>query len=262
VNRGGILERWAKERFAAAQLVVVDDNLSLPDRLRRGEVDAIVTDSFELPHFARPEWRARCEPPRDRKVYWVSPARAAELGPKIDAWLAAHEPELPALRARWFGAASSWTPVQHLVDLFERRLALMPAVAAYKRAHGLAIEDPAREAVVVQQAIDAAACAGLEAETVRALFVEQIALAKAVQQRRTDATPLDLDTVLRPALDQLGERITQALRVATPELAALPPEALDLLSPWLDAAERARLLEALRRVRSGVAGPACDRAGS
>ena len=250
VNRGGILERWARQRFSAEQLVVVDDNLSLPERLQRGEVAAIVTDSFELPHFARPEWRARCEPAHDRKVYWVSPARAAELGPRIETWLAEHEPELPALRARWLGAASAWTPVQHLVDLFERRLALMPAVAAYKRARGLAIDDPAREAVVLQQALDAAARAGLEPESVRALFAEQIALAKAVQQRHGDAAAMDLDSVLRPALDQLGERITHALRAAAGDLPDLPPDALELLGPWLDGDERARLLAALRKVRA------------
>jgi cyclohexadienyl dehydratase len=255
VNRGGILERWAKQRFAAAQLVVVDDNLSLPARLQRDEVDAIVTDSFELPHFARPEWRASCEPPHDRKVYWVSPARAAELAPRIESWLAEHEPELPALRARWLRASSSWTAVQHLVDLFERRLSLMPSVAAYKRAHGLPLEAPAREAVVLQQAIDAAARAGLEPETVRALFAEQIALAIAVQQRHTDGAVHDLDAVLRPALDQLGERITEALRAAAPELTALPSEALDPLTPWLNADERARLLAALRRVRAAPAAP-------
>jgi cyclohexadienyl dehydratase len=254
VNRGGILERWARQRFAAEQLLVVDDNLSLPERLQRGEIDAIVTDSFELPHFARPEWRARCEPPHDRKVYWVAPARAAELAPRIEAWLAEHEPELPPLRDRWLGAASSWTPVQHLIDLFERRLSLMPAVAAYKRAHGLPLEDTAREAVVLQQAIDAAARDGLEPETVRALFAEQIALAKVVQQRHTDAEPVDLDSVLRPALDQLGERITHALRAAAPDVGALSLDALEPLTPWLAADERARLLAALRQVRCATAG--------
>jgi cyclohexadienyl dehydratase len=249
VNRGGVLERWARDEFAAAQIRTVDDNLGLPLLLERGEVDAIVTDSFELAHFARPQWRSRCEPPRDRKVYWISPARVAALAPRIDGWLSTHEPQLRLLRAQWLGAASDWTQVDHLIDLLARRLALMPSVAAYKKARGLPIEDPAREAIVLQQAIDSAAAAGLEPESVRALFAEQIALAKAVQERAGDAEPLDLDTVLRPALSNLGERILSALAACASELPRLRPEQLDLLVPLIDAEERRRLLEALQAVR-------------
>jgi ABC-type amino acid transport substrate-binding protein len=69
VNRGGILEAWARTRFAAERIRTVDRNQDLPLVLERGEVDAIVTDSFEVSHFARHGWQAACEPPRDRKVY-------------------------------------------------------------------------------------------------------------------------------------------------------------------------------------------------
>jgi cyclohexadienyl dehydratase len=250
VNRGGILEQWARARFPAPQIRAVDDNLALPRLLEQGEVDAIVTDSFELAHFTRPGWTAQCDPPRDRKVYWVSAAREAELAPRIDAWLAEHEPQLRALRARWLGAESGWTPVDHLIDLLARRLALMPAVAAYKRANGLPIEDKPREAIVLQEALDAATAAGLEKESVRALFAEQIELAKAVQQRATAVPPLDLDTVLRPELSRLGDRILSALAASAAELPQLQPEQLDLLVPLLEADERQRLLEALRAVRA------------
>jgi hypothetical protein len=75
-----------------------------------------------------------------------------------------------------------------------------------------------------------------------------------VQQRHADAEPVDLDSVLRPALDQLGERITHALRAAAPELATLASDALDPLSPWLAPDERTRLLAALRQVRCASAG--------
>jgi len=60
--------------------------------------------------------------------------------------------------------------------------------------------------------------------------------------------------VLRPALDQLGERITHALRAAAPDLTALASEALEPLSPWLGPDERTRLLAALRQVRCATAG--------
>lgn len=260
VNRGGVLERWARTRFAPEQLRTVDDNLSLPELLERGEVAAIVTDSFELPHFARAGWQTRCEPPTDRKVYWVGPARAAELGPAVDAWLGAHETELATLRARWLGQASQWTAVQHLVDLLGRRLSLMPAVAAYKRAHGLPIDDPQREALVLQKAVDDAAEAGLEPDSVRALFAEQITLAKAVQQRDPGAEAIDLDRVLRPALDVLGRRILVALAACADQLATLEPEQLDLLAPLLEAEERSRLLDALRAVRRSRAAAAQSRA--
>jgi cyclohexadienyl dehydratase len=250
VNRGGILERWARERLRAVQLRTVDDNLALPVLLERGEVDAIVTDSFELAHFARPGWRTVCEPARDRKVYWVSPGRVAELAPRIDAWLSSREPRLRKLRAQWLGEAPGWKDVDHLVDLLARRLALMPAVAAYKKERELPIEDAAREAVVLAQTIDSAAAAGLEQDSVRALFVELIALAKAVQQRNSDAQPLDLESVLRPALSSLGERILVALVACANELPQLRLEQLDLLVPLIDEGERRRLLQALRAVRT------------
>jgi cyclohexadienyl dehydratase len=249
VNRGGILEQWARAKFPAPQIRVVDDNLALPRLLEQGEVDAIVTDSFELAHFARPGWSAQCDPARDRKVYWVSPAREAELAPRIEAWLAEHEPRLRALRRQWLGSEAGWTPVAHLIDLLARRLSLMPAVAAYKRAHGLPIEDKPREAIVLQEAIDAAAAAGLAPESVRALFAEQIELAKAVQQRAAPVPPLDLDSVLRPELSRLGERILSALAASAAELSQLRPEQLDLLVPLLEDDERQRLLDALRAVR-------------
>ena len=92
VNRGGILERWTRDRFGAAgggvvEVIAVDDNLSLPGRLERGEVDAFVTDSFEVEHFGRHGWRRDCAPPLDRKVFWVAPQRADDLGPAVDLWI-------------------------------------------------------------------------------------------------------------------------------------------------------------------------------
>jgi cyclohexadienyl dehydratase len=250
VNRGGILERWARATYAAARIVTVDDNLALPGLLERGEVEAIVTDRFEVVHFAREGWQRECEPPRDRKVYWIAPARAIDLGARVDAWLADNEARIDALREQHFGARAPWTPTDHLIDLLARRLSLMPAVAAYKHAHGLPIEDRAREAVVLEQTLAAAAERGLDAASVEALFREQIELAKAVQRRTPDDAPaMDLTSVLRPALSALGPRILDALVESAADLPALQAAQLDLLVPLLHADERARLLQALRAVR-------------
>jgi cyclohexadienyl dehydratase len=256
VNRGGFLEAWARERFAAGQILAVDDNLTLPDHLARGEVDAFVTDSFELPHLHRAGWAVHCEPPRHRKVYWVAPARAEELGPTLDRWLARNEAELERLRARWLGRSAPRDEVDHLIDLLARRLALMPAVARWKRERGRPLEDREREARVLARARVAAERSGLDPLSAEHLFRAQIELAKRVQARvqarAPDAAPaLDLETELRPALARLGDRIVESLaRLAPLEEAQLGPERLALLEPYLEPGEvgllRRRLL-ALRR---------------
>ena len=249
VNRGGILERWARSRFRPEQIRTVDKNLSLPLLLQRDEVDAIVTDRFEIRHFRSAGLSERCEPARDRKVYWVSPARAQDLGPRVDRWLREHEPQLAALKRKWFGAGEPRSDVEHLVDLLGRRLALMPAVAAYKRDQGIAIEDRAREAKVLAQAVQKAKDVGLRPASVRKLFRLQIELAKDIQKRSTTAEPLDLHSQLRPTLSTLGQRIAEALAQAAPALPKLRPQQLALLQGQLSEQQLKALCTALRAVR-------------
>jgi chorismate mutase len=264
VNRGGILERFTRERFAAAEVRAVDDNLALPGLLEHGEVDAFVTDSFELVHFLEEPWPVDCAPAVDRKVYWVAPQRAADLGPVLDAWLAKSEGELDELRRRFFDRSAPRDDLDHLVDLLARRLALMPMVAAWKRQQGRPLVDRDREARVLEHAAAAAVAAELEPGPVVELFAVQIALAKAIQERTEEAAAtLDVESQIRPALLRLGERIIDALGAAVP----LASDALDTgrlapLVPFLSAAEIDRLRDALlavrpasgRQVRSG--GPA------
>ena len=212
VNRGGVLERWARRELADRQIVAVEANRQLPALLEAGRVDAIVTDSFEIASFRRAGLPESCVPPRDRKVYWVAPGAPAELGPALDRWIAEHEPALGALRARWFGEPAPWDPVEHLADLLARRMALMPAVAAWKGARGLALEDSAREVEVLERAALRARDAGLDPAGVRELFRVQIELAKAVQARAPRAEPtLDLGREIRPLLGRLGDAIVAAL---------------------------------------------------
>jgi len=254
VNRGGALERWARRHFEDAEIRTVENNLSLPDLLAGGEVDAIVTDRFEKKHFKRGDWPEICEPPVDSKVFWVAPARARDLGPRFDAWLARNDALVDVARVRWLGESARRSDTDHLLDLLARRLALMPAVARAKASRGLSIEDPARETRVVAGVRARARAAGLDPATVEALFRLQIAFSRRVQEtdaRARDAAPdLDLEEMLRPAIGQLGDRIVSALA----EQAPIPPASLDAadwapIAVWLSEPERAALRDALLAVR-------------
>jgi cyclohexadienyl dehydratase len=250
VNRGGVLETFARKRFSAAVIVAVDDNLSLPSRLEHGELGAAVTDSFELARFSPLGLPFRCEPPLDRKVYWVSPAKAAELGPRIDSWLARNEKQIDPLRVAWLGGSQPRDEIDHLVDLLARRLELMPAAAAWKRAHGRPIEAPQREAAVLAHAEASASAAALDPRTVRRFFELQIELAKTVERRSPPAAPtLDLESEIRPALGRIGEQIVASLAVAAPiDASMLFTDRLAPLAVLLEGVEMERLRGALLEI--------------
>ena len=185
-----------------------------------------------------------------RKVYWVAPARAEPLGPALDGFLRAHEPELRELRAKWFGAPQPRDATDELCDLVARRLELMDAVGAWKRAHGKPVEDLAQEARVLDAVETQARALGLDPASVRALFQLEIELAKRIQR---DAHPvpraLELDTELRPALARLSDRQLEALARAAPVADdSFDSTALAPLAALLDPAELAAL-------RAALAGP-------
>ena len=252
VNRGGRLERWARERWPADTVLPIDDNLSLSALFVGGVAGAFVTDSFEVESRPPPSGApVRCEPPTERKVYWVAPARAAELTPAIDRWLAANEVTIDVLRRRWLGGSSPRKDVDDLLDRIARRLELMPAVAAWKRAHGLPIEDREREAAVVARAVERGAAAGLDRQSVERFFRLQFDLAKAIQQRSPAGTStLDLDTELRPAIGAIGDEIVASLAAACPVTEeALDDRRLALFRPLLQETERMNLRRAIADVR-------------
>ena len=260
VNRGGILERWTRQRFGggAREVIAVDDNLSLPGRLERGEVDAFVTDSFEVEHFGRDGWRRDCEPSLDRKVFWVAPRRADDLGPAVDLWIRRNAGWLEGSSEEWFGRRQRRDELDHLLDLTARRLAFMPAVAAWKAARGAPIEDLERERRVLEAAESTAVEFGLDPQPVREWFALQIDLAKAVQRRSVASAPtLDLEEV-RPVLIRLGERQVRSLRaLAAGSVEEAEPSSFGVLTPYLDVAEVARvgagmakILDELRILRS------------
>ena len=272
VNRGGILERWARAELADRELRAVDDNRALPGLLAAGEVEAVVTDSFELPSFRRQlEQRGgvatteRCERPSDRKVYWVVPSRSGDLGPELDRWLARNEDRIRAVREHWLGAADPRDAATHVGDLLARRLSLMPAVGAWKRARGLPLEDAERETRVLAAADRQARDAGLAPAAARQLFEMQIELAKRVQARSSEPESLSLEA-LRPLILALGDRILEAL-VAFRDAPAGPSGPGSFAEParepllalvdrgWLEPAEVEELLRRVVALRDSRPGP-------
>jgi len=247
VNRGGVLEAWARARFADRELVTVDANQTLPELLASGRAGAIVTDSFERKTFERPGWTVRCEPALARKVYWLAPEHA-ELAAQVDGWLRRNSVRVQSAQQHWFGEQQRLDALANLSDLLARRMAFMPLVAGAKAKLGMPIEDLPREQLVLDSAAVSAQKAGLpEAET-RAFFGLQIELSKAVQRRSSEPSTLDLAQHIRPALNELGDRILSAVAEAhaAGQLANCSLADLDLLSPWLNAGELGQLLDSLR----------------
>jgi len=225
VNAGGHLERVTRARIRDAQIVAITPNAAVRDALLVGEVDAVVTDTFEAPHWSRgqPELVRIGPLTRDRKAWLVSPDQA-ELARDLDLWLLAKEQsgDLEGLRTGALGVSGdrSASLPSALLAAIDERLALMPWVAAAKQRDGLPLEAPEREALVLASAWEAtraaAARAGREPPSesaVRALFRAQIDAAKGVQRRAIEAKgldpdPPDLESELRPAILRLGDRIS------------------------------------------------------
>ncbi|HTT01503.1 MAG TPA: gamma subclass chorismate mutase AroQ [Steroidobacteraceae bacterium] len=116
--------------------------------------------------------------------------------------------------------------VEHVLALADERLALMPAVAAWKWRHDAPVSDPARERAVIDNAASAAARLGLAAEPVQRVFEVQMSTARAVEeelQRRWRARGFDfaqpipsLQNELRPRLDRITQQMLRALYGAAP----------------------------------------------
>ena len=110
---------------------------------------------------------------------------------------------------------------------FERiaeRLSLMEPVAAWKLANDVAVEDLAREAVVLESATGAATDAGLDAATARVFFEAQIEAAKDIQRcwigrweagtAQPPETVPDLTAEIRPRLLELGAELLDSIEAA------------------------------------------------
>jgi cyclohexadienyl dehydratase len=263
VKRGGHLEQLARARLARANIVAVDENLSLPNLLRIGQVDGIVIDSLEAPA----DLEIAQVLSHDRKAFWVSP-HAGGLADDLDAWLEAREAD--GTLDRWRHEFFRQLPpprfdsrLQTVIDLMGRRLMLMPAVAWAKQAGGHLIEDVLREETIEKTAGRAAREAGADESAYLGFTRVQVAAAKRVQKAALLAAPAparpnseeaqrELVQVLRPAIDRLDRAVLARLVQSQPTAAAVGDLAAALHTdapvPGLDEETFTALAEALMRV--------------
>lgn len=162
--------------------------------------------------------------------------------------------------------------VDRILRLEDERLALMPAVAAWKWQHHAAISDPPRERVVILAAGKLARPLGLAAAPIERLFALQIRLARDAESDRErhwraagydfPGRPPDLKNELRPQLDRLTSELLRALYLAAPACARsgfaerYAARASELLkdAAWSPASRR-ELLADLAAVRLQAAAP-------
>lgn len=111
--------------------------------------------------------------------------------------------------------------IDRLLGLMRTRLDVMHDVARWKRATGAAVEDPGREAVLLDDVAERGKALGLDPTETRAFFAAQIEAAKLVQRadlarweadhRAPEGEPPDLARVLRPRIDALNRDLLAAL---------------------------------------------------
>jgi cyclohexadienyl dehydratase len=264
VNRGGHLERVTRRLFPRAQIFPTTPNRAVREALLVGRVDAAITDTTEAPHWlAGTDGLSTLGPfTRDWKAWWL-PGAADDLTRQVDAWLLAREADgsLAALRARHFSAPvePTATPLEALGAAIEERLALMPLVAEAKRRSGTPVHAPDQETRVLEAAVTSARAAARnaavpipDAEATRALFVEMIAAARAIQEHTlamppTLEEPPDLTDALRPALARISERISRLLVRLPHDLTTgeVDDAFARLTQPGVDAERRQRIASAL-----------------
>lgn len=164
--------------------------------------------------------------------------------------------------------------VDTLFLLIQQRLAEMAAVGNYKWQQGLAIEDLARETVVLDNTVTSAATFDLQGPSSRAFFSVQIEAAKEIQrgwfaQWQQQGAPLpgpDLNTDIRPRLIDLGRQILRQLQLSAAALSSTKQPLLEqrfaalVEVKYLSVSTRQKLLVALQKivVQQPQSAPAAD----
>ncbi len=156
--------------------------------------------------------------------------------------------------------------VAGVLRLENDRLALMPAVAAWKWQHHAAVSDPPRERIVIRSAAKLAEALGLAPAPIEELFALQIRLASDAESARErhwrragydfPGPAPDLNGELRPRLDRLTADLLRALYLAAPAVSrpdftahyAGPAQRLLSDAAWSPASRR-ELLADLAAVR-------------
>lgn len=216
VNRGGHLERWTRANLPDVQLETVLENLSLPQLLRSGRVDAIVTDTAEASAWAVP---ASTLGPlsTDYKAVLVHPQHP-ELADRIDRWIVEQETNgtLRRMRAERLGEAQTISAedatMHSFAALARLRLSLMPLVAAAKSSIGKNVTDGAQEQRVIDRARSWSTRPTPRIDSVYRALIE---LAKKIQRRSSGAgSP--------PSLSELRDAIRNVDRQIVRELDRLP----------------------------------------
>lgn len=167
------------------------------------------------------------------------------------------------------------SPLNELYRLVDERLELMKAVALYKRAHQLPVEDLKREQAIIDRVAIDARQFGLDPATTQAFFQAQMEAGKQLQhgwlQQWQQRPPQGLEVVdlakeIRPRLDEINARMLITLKSTLPTLieADLYPEHQAQFNQRVDVellndASRQSLLTALLAVRSASTATAYSR---
>ena len=113
-------------------------------------------------------------------------------------------------------------PQGQLVSLAEERLSLSPDIAWYKHSRDVPVYDPARETAVLQTVMAAGQQQGLNPDTVRRFFANEMEASRRIQWawieawRKNHAVPPtkpapDLGAYIRPQIDDINQRQIRAL---------------------------------------------------
>ena len=166
-----------------------------------------------------------------------------------------------------FLAQSIFANNQDLVRLaktINQRLDYMESVAVYKALNSIAIEDLAREKLVLKATEESAFKNGLNHSSVSDFFKTQITLAKVIQYRhRADflinpellkSEPRDLVKEVRPALISLGAKITTLISEYLKKQGGFKNKDLKLFVQQIQVkhlrqAEKALLFKALQKIK-------------
>ena len=113
-------------------------------------------------------------------------------------------------------------PQGQLTSLAEERLSLAPDIAWYKHSRNVPVYDPVRETAVLQTVMAAGQQQGLNPDTVRRFFANEMEASRRIQWawieawRKNRAVPPaspahDLGAYVRPQIDDINQRQIRAL---------------------------------------------------